>query len=385
MRTPGRITVVLSLIFMAAALLILAVRIMDRPPRQDTSNPPHQRNLEIKQHMLELVNQVRAQSGLTPVQMGGNNAAQLHAQDAADGCSGGHWDRHGLKPYMRHTLAGGHQPNRENWYNTTSCGNQSLWKMGEEPRNLVQEAIEWLMESPGHRATILDPQATHMSAGIAWGPETFNVVQHFHSQHAIPDGIPALQNGLLSIQGTTLNIPRFRGRHDLAAIITYDPPPKPIGENLVARTSCYGQGEMAAIITLPQPDRETGQSRNNLNRTVMVPDNPCPDPYRMDPNLPAARTTTEIDRLAQDAWNQTEIGAPRPLTIMELPAQVWTAQDREFRIEARVDRLLKERGPGVYTLQLHLAGPQGTTPLIQHSFFYQVEPPGNYAKTEKGR
>ena len=43
----------------------------------------------------------------------------------------------------------------------------------------------------------------------------------------------------------------------------------------------------------------------------MVPDNPCPDPYRMDPALPEAKTTMEIDRLAQEAWDQTEIGAPR--------------------------------------------------------------------------
>ena len=70
---------------------------------------------------------------------------------------------------------------------------------------------------------------------------------------------------------------------------------------------------------------------------------------------------------------------------MELPAQVWTAQGREFQIEARTDQLLQERGPGVYTLQLHLAGPQGQVPLVQHSFFHQVDPPGNYTPTEKGR
>ena len=174
MKTARNTAAILSLLFLAATMLILAGRIIDRPPRQDTnSNPPHRRNLELQHLLLELVNQVRAEAGLSPVQLGDNNAAQLHAQDAATGCSGGHWDRHGLKPYMRHTLAGGHQPNSENWHNTTSCGNQSLWKMGEEPRELVQDAIKWLMESPGHRANLLNPQATHMRAGIAWGPETF--------------------------------------------------------------------------------------------------------------------------------------------------------------------------------------------------------------------
>lgn len=236
MKTARNTAAILSLLFLVATMLILAGRIIDRPPRQDTnSNPPHRRNLELQHLLLELVNQVRAEAGLSPVQLGDNNAAQLHAQDAATGCSGGHWDRHGLKPYMRHTLAGGHQPNSENWHNTTSCGNQSLWKMGEEPRELVQDAIKWLMESPGHRANLLNPQATHMSAGIAWGrrpsPETFNVVQHFPLPHASLAGPPELRNGLLSIRGATENVPRFRDRQDLAAIITYDPPPKPIGES----------------------------------------------------------------------------------------------------------------------------------------------------------
>ena len=80
-----------------------------------TSIPvPHLRHLAEKHYMLELINQERDRLALPLLELGTNNAVQLHAESALEHCFSSHWGVDGLKPYMRYSLAGGYQSNGEN-------------------------------------------------------------------------------------------------------------------------------------------------------------------------------------------------------------------------------------------------------------------------------
>jgi len=92
-------------------------------PRSGTS--PDQRYIEEKRYMLELVNDERNVMGLTPLVLGSNVAAQLHAEALSDECFLSHWGLDGLKPYMRYSLAGGYQANAENVAGSSYCPSRS--------------------------------------------------------------------------------------------------------------------------------------------------------------------------------------------------------------------------------------------------------------------
>ena len=80
------------------------------------------RHIEEKQLMLNLINEERATCwDSKSVELGVNDAAQLHVESSLQNCSGSHWGIDGLKPYMRYSLAGGYQINSENFYGTDYC------------------------------------------------------------------------------------------------------------------------------------------------------------------------------------------------------------------------------------------------------------------------
>ena len=82
---------------------------------------PDLRHIEEKRHMLELINAERRKAGVSPVVLGDNVAAQLHAESSLENCFSGHWGVDGLKPYMRYSLAGGFQSNSENGSGLDYC------------------------------------------------------------------------------------------------------------------------------------------------------------------------------------------------------------------------------------------------------------------------
>ena len=103
----------------------------------DTSTTPvHLRNLELKEHLLGLVNEARKEAGAPPVSLGTNGAAQLHAEQAVEECLSAHWDRYWLKPYMRHSLMGGHGFNREVTATVWSCDDSFAWYRGGPSKNM---------------------------------------------------------------------------------------------------------------------------------------------------------------------------------------------------------------------------------------------------------
>ena len=92
-----------------------------RPTSTPTPLPPHQRHHLEKESMLELINAERRRAGVTPVVLGTNDAAQLHAESSLAHCTSSYWGADGLKPYMRYSLAGGYQSNGENGQGSDYC------------------------------------------------------------------------------------------------------------------------------------------------------------------------------------------------------------------------------------------------------------------------
>ena len=87
-----------------------------RQPIRDRPRTPHRANLPEKQLLLDLINQERTRAGAPPVTLGNSPVPQLHAEDMLENCFISHWGTDGLKPYMRHSLAGSLAPNGENVY-----------------------------------------------------------------------------------------------------------------------------------------------------------------------------------------------------------------------------------------------------------------------------
>ena len=136
-----------------------------------TPAAPHLRHTSEKEYMLELVNAERVKAGVTPVMLGDNSAAQLHAESMLVNCFSSHWGIDGLKPYMRYTRAGGYQSNGENVYGGSYCiRERDGYRQRSGINHEISNGVDWLMTSPGHRRNILNPTHKKLNVGLAWGP-----------------------------------------------------------------------------------------------------------------------------------------------------------------------------------------------------------------------
>jgi uncharacterized protein YkwD len=112
-------------------------------------------------YMLASINKFRGKKGLTPVQLdaAASQVARDHARDMFDADYFSHWDTQGVKPTRRWNLAGGYDSVSENIY-----FQQGNWG---DYASLCDQAMKTLMNSSGHRATIMEPAHTHVGLGFA--------------------------------------------------------------------------------------------------------------------------------------------------------------------------------------------------------------------------
>ena len=116
-RTPPRTHVPTQVLVQKA----LRTPISTTVPTATPPPTPHLWYLDEKLYMLRLINNERRSAGVPEVELGVNDAAQLHAEDSLEGCHSSHWGSDGLKPYMRYSLAGGYQSNGENGSGRDYC------------------------------------------------------------------------------------------------------------------------------------------------------------------------------------------------------------------------------------------------------------------------
>ena len=386
----------------------------------ETQSSPSQRHIEYKLHMLELVNAERSRAGVPPVTLGDNIAAQLHAEASLEHCISGHWGVDGLKPYMRYSLAGGHQANAENASGLRFCVSASD-RTAPVPsiRQEIRGAMDGWMNSPYHRPAILDKWNRELNIGLAWDEHNFKAIQHFEGEYATFDKLPELSNGKLSISGTSANGLLFSQREQLGLQLYFDPPPRPLSAGQLARTFCYDPGRQIAgfrfslaeidltdlslqnidlsDVGLGEVDLSSidlsGAGLSNIDlakigmgdvefwnqKEFTATYSPCPDPYDVAPHAPAPNSQEEALRLYEEAYAATEARVPQSITVPWITAEEWVARGTAFSIEADVGDLLGEHGPGVYTALLWGEINGEDVPFSRYSIFHRVQPPDSYS------
>jgi uncharacterized protein YkwD len=137
----------------------------------------------LQRFMLQLVNEDRRKAGLTEVALdtAATRAGLRHAQNMARYGYLSHWDLDGHGPDYRYSQSGGLDNVRENVYTYQGPAPASL----EAWKNLIRQAQQSLMESPGHRDNILAPEHTHVGIGIAYNTtqKRLTIAQEFVNRY----------------------------------------------------------------------------------------------------------------------------------------------------------------------------------------------------------
>lgn len=146
-------------------------------------------NGSLQQLMLNLINQDREANGLTTVAWDETAAqtGQLHAEEMVQEKYFSHWNSSGLGPDHRYVLAGGAHAVMENSYAYWHIAQNGQGAPTEDWEAIIVQAEQTLMNSPGHRANILNPAHTHVGIGMAYDAATghFRLTQEFVNQYVV--------------------------------------------------------------------------------------------------------------------------------------------------------------------------------------------------------
>lgn len=344
-------------------------------PRPTATPAPsrEQQLTQAKNLMLELINEERVRAGASPLVMGDNRAAQVHAVNSLEGCFAGHWGQDGTKPQMRYALAGGYQSNAENTSGLNICldSGDGYAPLGNID-HAVGRAVDVFMGSSGHRRNVLDPAHRKVNLGIAWDRYNIYVVQHFEGDYVHFEQLPSLENGVLGFKGTLHNgaslVPGDT-RRSLGIQVYYDPPLTTLTRGQLARSSAYNYGTPVATVL---PPLKTGWSRAADTFSTEV----CTqgDPHQVAADAPAPQTYGEAISLRYAPW----AGACTTVTLPWVDASRWELGTHSFDVRVSLDSVLKKHGPGVYTVFLW-ADMGGKPDVVSiYSLFHEVEPPEGY-------
>ena len=328
-----------------------------------------------KRLMVELINEARAGAGSPPLALGNNPAAQAHADNALAECFSSHWGLDGTKPYMRYTLAGGYQANAENVSGLDVCvrAGQGYAAIRSVERE-VHEAMDGLLNSPGHKRTIIDPAYREVSLGIAWDRYNFRVVQQLEGDYVAFEELPTLKDGALSFKGILRNgasIVPDNINKDLGAQVYYDPPLQELTRGQLVQVYSSSPGGLVASI---RPEAKDGWHYAEDNFTMCLHD--YPEPQDFSPSSPAPRTPEESKRMHSSA--KAKVALCKDVTIPWLDASRWELSKDSFDVRVSLRSILRQQGPGVYTLVLwaNIGGEKEV--ISEYSIFHDTEPPDGY-------
>ena len=340
---------------------------------------PSERHIELKRYMLDLINDERSRTGVDPVVLGDNIAAQLHAESSLDNCFSSHWGVDGLKPYMRYSLAGGQQSNGENGSGLDYCIPASgrvgtiLYRAIGSIEREVRDTMEGWMRSPGHRRNILDPWHKKVNIGLAWDRYNLFAYQHFEGDYVEYGQIPAIENGILTMSGTVKNGAGFGSERDLGVQVYYDQPPHTLTPGQVSRTYCYDGGLLISALRAPL----TGNWYYDEDEFTWTHDK-CPDPYEVPANALAPRSPDEAHAFWEAAYRASQLLPSAPIVVPWITAFEWGTSAHAFFVRADLSNLLSRHGGGVYSIIVWgvIAGERVV--ISEYSIFYGVTPPDTY-------
>ena len=336
---------------------------------------------EAMSQMLDLINLERVRAGLDPVLLGNNEAAQIHAEASLSGCFSSHWGSDGLKPYMRYSLAGGYQYNSENASGNSYCIRPSdglfrTLSIEEE----IDQTMQGLMDSPGHRTSILDRWNRRVNIGLAWDEHNFVAVQHFEGDYVDYDKLPVIEDGVLTMEGRVKNGVKLEDDADLAVVLLYDPPPRTLTAGQLSRTYCYDTGLPVASLRAPL----TGDWYYEEDEVTEVYEvEACPNPYDMPAGVASPRTVEEAQELFDQAYETSQRLKPLSATIKMITALEWTVRPEGFAVTANLGDLLAEHGEGVYTVLVFGAIRGEELVISQYSIFHDIIPTNAYGANDR--
>ena len=307
---------------------------------------------ELYQYALGLINRDRQEAGLAPVSLGSNTAAQKHAEEEMAKGYISHWGMDGMKPYVRYTLAGGFN------YEAENLSGPAILVTGvnyatSSPWQLLDEAETGLMESPGHRANILDKWHKKVNLGIAYSEYTLALVQQFEGDYIKFTQLPTLEGGVLSMSGETLQ-GFVMGRNALQ--IFYDQSPHPLTLGQLGKTDTYDLGEPVAFVRPPPPPG----SYYPPSAETYTWETQGADPYDVPPDTPPptpATFETEPPTVAR-LW-----------TVQWVEAKRWDVSGSSFSIEVDMSPILAKSGKGVYTVYFWAQKDGESARLTNYSVF----------------
>lgn len=326
--------------------------------------------------MLALINSERRRAGIQQrVELGNNNAAQMHAEAALQNCFSSHWGIDGLKPYMRYSLAGGYQANAENGHGLDYCikARDNYTPLRGIQSEIFDAMIGW-MRSGGHRQSILDKHFRKVNIGLAWDRYNLFAFQHFESDYATMTKLPDIDaSGLLSISGTVKNGASIGGR-DLGIFVYYDQPPYTLTRGQVSRTYCYDSGLQVAGLREPL----TGGWSWTTNKFTTIHD-PCPDPYDVSADARPARSANEAGKLWDEAYRSSLSIKGTQIVVPWITAKKWQVANDTFAVEANLSKVLRKHGDGVYTILVWGKVDGEDAVISEYSIFVGVTPPDTYS------
>lgn len=265
----GKIAAGIAVAMIAAALFMFSPSLMSaisqqednpvirilQPQDPNPSTVPHE---EMVQHALDLINKDRADYGLPPVELGTNQAAQVHAEDVFNTKQISHWMTNGEKPYMTYTRYGGEGSVQQNvaiaGFSASQyqeCRTNILVDCERiEPLSTIQELEYEMMYNDreccndGHRDNILDPHHTHVSIGIVYDEYYLALVQNFENSYGLDI---AVNNGQVRITGELPD-------GELEQVnIYYDEMPDGETYEQNKQLLSYSAGELVAVVVKPLP------------------------------------------------------------------------------------------------------------------------------------
>ena len=194
----------------------------------------------LKQHMLQWINQTRAEHHLQPVEWNpiAEKAGQEHAEEMVALGYLSHWNMDGYGPDYRYIQAGGADFVQENIASYTvrdengQCVSIDDWDM------LMRGIFEGFMDSQGHRKNILNPAHTHVGIGMAYDALTgeVRVAQEFTNHYLQINSLPlrVTPGASLVINGNLLD-----GASNPQAFLKYEPFPEPLSLDELNQTKTF--------------------------------------------------------------------------------------------------------------------------------------------------
>lgn len=340
--------------------------------------PPNERHLEYKTMMLDMVNKERESAGVPPVELGANNAAQIHAEESYKNCFMSHWGVDGLKPYMRYTLSGGFQSNGENVGGSNFCIPEDTgFYVVDDIEELIAEAVRQWMNSPGHKATMLNKHYRKLNIGLAWGKSNLNFrsVQLFEGDYIEYETRPSIQDSTLSLVAKGKNGIEFNRADDVSVQVNFDPEPTLLTRGQLSRTYCYDGGRLIASIR-PQPQGNAWYRDTQWVTSFKS----CPDPYAVPADAQPPASQQEARNLWLEAYEEAKNIESIRATVPWITTDGWRARQNTFELSLDMKELLEEYGAGVYTIVLWGQIADERFVISRVPIFYQVEVPHTYVQ-----